>query len=399
MTIWLLAILLLGALAAIGYTQGAIRVGISFFGIILAALLSLPLAKLVKPAVVALGVSDLLLQWVLPPFIVFIVISAIVKVAAFAVHKKVDVYYKYKAGDLRLALWERLNARIGACLGLLNGLAYLVLISWVIFAFGYVSTQLGSSDTDPRTLRILNRMSRDLQSTGVAKVARAIDPLPAVFYEAADLAGLLYNNSLLEARLSRYPAFLTLAEKPEFQAIGQDKTFAEMRVRRAPIAEVLANPNIASIINNKDQLKAIWSIVEPDMKDLNDYLEAGTSKKYSDQILGRWFFDVNGAMVAYRKSKPNLPSKEMQKFRAFVASSYTKLSMVVMPDGNVVIKNLPQPRPGGGSESQNLQGKWKSAGSEYDFSLGTLGERHGKLEAGRLVLPGEGLALVFTPED
>lgn len=399
MTIWLLAIVLLGALAAIGYTQGAIRVGISFFGILLAALLAIPLAKLVKPAVVALGVSNLLLQWVLPPFIVFIVISALVKVAAFAVHKKVDVYYKYKAGDLRLALWERLNARLGACLGLLNGLAYLVLISWVVFVFGYWTTQISSTDGDPKTLRLLNRLSRDVQATGLAKVARAIDPMPAVFYQAADLAGLLYQNSLLEARLSRYPAFLPLAEKPEFQAIAQDKTFSEQRMRRAPIAEVLANPNIASIVNNKDQLKAIWDIVEPDREDLLMFLETGTSKKYTDLVLGRWFFDVNGAMVAYRKSKPNLPSKEMQKFRAFVSSSYSKLNMVVMPDGSVVVKNVPQPRPGGGTDSQNLQGKWKSSGSEYDFSLGSLGERHGKLEAGRLVLPGEGLTLVFTPED
>ena len=38
MTIWLLAILLLVCLAAVGYQQGAIRAGISFFGILLAAL-------------------------------------------------------------------------------------------------------------------------------------------------------------------------------------------------------------------------------------------------------------------------------------------------------------------------------------------------------------------------
>ena len=146
-----------------------------------------PLAKLVKPAVVALGLSNLALQWILPPFIVFILIMALVKVVALAVHKKVDVHYKYKTGDLRLALWERLNARLGACLGLLNALAYLVLLSWVVFVFSYSTTQFASSDTDPRTLRLLNRLGRDLQSTGMAKVARAIDPMPAVFYEAADL--------------------------------------------------------------------------------------------------------------------------------------------------------------------------------------------------------------------
>ena len=33
-------------------------------------------------------------------------ISALFKVAGLVVHQKVDVYYKYKAGDLRLALAE-----------------------------------------------------------------------------------------------------------------------------------------------------------------------------------------------------------------------------------------------------------------------------------------------------
>ena len=399
MTIWLLAFILLGSLAAIGYTQGAIRVGISFLGIIPAALLAGPLAKLVKPAVIALGVSNLALQWILPPFIVFILVMAAVKVAALAVHKKVDVYYKYKAGDLRLALWERLNGRLGACLGLVNGLAYLVLISWVVFVFSYGSIQFASDDTDPRTLRVLNRLGRDLQNTGLAKVARAIDPMPAVFYEAADLAGLLYQNSLLEARLSRYPGFFQLAERPEFQSIARDKEFSELRVRRAPIAQVLANPNLAAIVNNSDELKLIWGIVEPDMKDLRLFLESGSSQKYSEKLLGRWLFDVNAAMVAYRKTKPNLPSKEMQKFRSFVSSNYSRTSLLILPDGSLVIKGLPQSKQAGANETQNIQGKWKSVGSEYDFSLGSLGERHGKFESGRLMLPGEGLTLAFNPED
>lgn len=399
MTIWILALLLLGALGAVGYTQGAIRAGISFFGIILAALLAGPLAKLVKPAIVGIGVANPLLQWILPPFIVFIIVLAAVKVCALAVHKKVDVYYKYKAGDLRLALWERMNARLGACLGLLNALAYLVLISWVVFAFSYWTIQFGSGDTDPKLVRLLNRLGRDAQTTGLAKVARAIDPLPVVYYEAADLAGLLYQNSLLEARLSRYPAFLPLAERPEFQAIAQDKSFSEMRLRRAPIREVLENPNISNIVKNPEQVKLIWGVVSPDLKDLRAFLETGVSEKYSDRILGRWFFDVNAAMMNYRKSKPNLPSSEMLKFKRWMAGQFSKTMLIAMPDGTLVIKNLPQLKTPGAADTQNLTGSWKGVGSEYQLNLGGAGDRRGKIEAGRLVLAGEGLTLVFTPED
>lgn len=43
MTIWLLAILLVASLAALGYRQGAIRVAFSMAGILVGALLAVPL--------------------------------------------------------------------------------------------------------------------------------------------------------------------------------------------------------------------------------------------------------------------------------------------------------------------------------------------------------------------
>ena len=399
MTIWLLAILLMAGVAAVGYTQGAIRVGISTVGLIVAALLAGPLARLVKPALSGMGMANPVLLGTIAPFIVFIVVLSVFKIVALAVHKKVDVHYKYKAGDLRLALWERLNTRLGACLGLLNALVYLVLISWVAHAFSYWTVQMESGDTDPRAVRILNQVGRDLQSTGMARVARAVDPLPEVYYEAADLAGLLYQNSLLEARLSRYPGVLVLAERPEFQAIAADKAFAELRLRRAPIREVLDNPNVSAIVNNPEQLKVIWNTVTPDLKDLAKFLKDGTSDKYTDKILGRWFFDVNAAMAAYRKTKPNLPSSEMLKFKRWMTGAFGKTAMIAAPDNSLVIKNLPQLKTPGSTETQNTKGSWKGAGSEYQLAMGSAGDRHAKLEAGRLVVSGESPTLVFAAED
>src|SRR4051812_37193114 len=137
MTIWLLALVLLASVAAMGFRQGAIRAGFSFFGILLGALLAIPLGRLLKPVLMAVGLKNPTLVWMLAPMIVFVVISIIFKVAALTVHQKVDVHYKYRAGDLKLTLWERLNHRLGLCLGLLNGVVYLILISWIIYAFSY----------------------------------------------------------------------------------------------------------------------------------------------------------------------------------------------------------------------------------------------------------------------
>ena len=131
MTIWLLAILVLASVAALGYQQGAIRASITFFGIILAALLAPLAGKIFKPLLGLFGMTNPVWLWVLPPLFGFILVLALVKLVAFFVHQKADVYYKYKAGDLRLSLFERLNDRLGACVGLLNGVAYLVLIAFV----------------------------------------------------------------------------------------------------------------------------------------------------------------------------------------------------------------------------------------------------------------------------
>src|SRR6266702_2116465 len=129
MTIWLLALVLLASLAALGFRQGAIRVAFSFLGILVGALLAVPLGRLLGRVLGLVGVKDPLVMWAVGPLIVFVIFSIIFKVAAAAAHHKIEMHYKYHAGDLRLALWERVNHRLGLCLGLFNGAAYLVLIA------------------------------------------------------------------------------------------------------------------------------------------------------------------------------------------------------------------------------------------------------------------------------
>src|SRR4249920_1982717 len=98
MTIWLLAIILVASVAALGYRQGGIRVAFSLIGILIGALLAVPLGNLLRPLVTMFGVKNPLVAYLLPPVIVFIVVSIVFKVAAAAVHRNVEVYYKYRAG-------------------------------------------------------------------------------------------------------------------------------------------------------------------------------------------------------------------------------------------------------------------------------------------------------------
>jgi hypothetical protein len=405
MTIWLLSILLLASLAAAGYRQGAIRAGISFLGIIIAALFAGLLGKLVLPLLKILGVINPVLLWVLPPFIAFVIVLTLIKIGALLVHQKVDVYYKYKAGDLRLSLWERLNARLGACVGLLNGLLYLVLIVMVIHAFSYWTVQMASGDADPKGMRLLNQLGRDLQSTGMARVAKAVDPMNDAFYDTADLAGLLYQNSLLEARLLRYPGFLSLGERPEFQTLGQDTAFAEMRLKQAPLREVLNHPTARAVFDNPELLRLVWSTVQPDLKDLGEFLETGKSAKYDGEpILGRWTFDANASVLAYRRTKPNSPGSEAAKLRMWMNEKFPKSSFVAAPDHMLVMKGFPvirlQPGQPFTGEPKNMNGEWKAGSGDYELTLeGGTDKRMAKFDGNRLIISGDSTPVAFLKED
>jgi uncharacterized membrane protein required for colicin V production len=409
MMFWVLAFLLLASLAGIGYRQGVIRVAFSFVGILIGALLAGLLAKPMRHLLVALGLKTPGLAWLLAPVAVFLVFSIVFKIAGFMAHQKVDVHFRYHAGDLRQVLWERLSHRVGLCFGLANGALYLILIAAVIYPLSYWTFQMATSKEDPRALRILNSLGQGMQSTGFAKVARALDPMPQVWYDAADLAGLIYNNPLCEARLSRYPAFLSLAERQEFQDLGNDSQFTELFQRREPIMQLLDQPRAQGIIQNQDLVKLIWATVVPNIHDLETYLQTGKSPKYdAEKILGRWNFNVSVALAMFRKAKPNISSKEMQVWRAWMTAAFAKTSFVATTEHEAFLKNVPQLRmPAAGAAAsasgpQTLKGEWKSSGNKYELNLSGAGKDEqlmASVDGDRLTITGTGMGLVFDRED
>jgi hypothetical protein len=399
MTIWLLAVVVLASLAGLGFRQGVIRVGCSLVGILVGALLAVPLGGLVARILVPLGVKDPVLAWAVGPIIVFLLFSIISKIVGALVHQKVDVHFKYHAGDLRLAMWERLDHRLGLCLALFNGTIYLILISFLIYAPSYVTVQVATSDKDPQWMRILNQMGRDLQSSGFIKVARSIDSIPQVDYDMVDFAALLYRNSLCEARLGSYPAFLGLAERPEFQDIATDNTFTESWARMEPIMTFLDNPRIQVIRNNPALLKEIWNTAAPDLDDVRTYLKTGHSPRYEPiVILGRWRLNIGATANLLRRAKPNIASSEMQKAKRLLAS-FDKATVVAMKDNQVLLKNVPpQLRFFVGGGAQTLSGQWKNLDGKYQFTVAGM-DLPATIEGDRLTLKTEGPGAVFERED
>lgn len=404
MTIWILAFLLLASLAGLGWRQGAIRVAFSLVGILLGALLASPLSGTVKPLLVATGVKSPVLLWLLPPLVVFIFVLAIFKVMAMAAHQKIEVYYKYHAGDLQIVLWERVNHRLGLCLGLVNGAVYFVLAVMAIYPLSYWTFQMAKPESDPKVVRLVNQLGRDLQATGMAKVAWAMDKNPPEFYEAADVVGLIYQHPLLEARLSRYPAFLALAERPEIQELGGDTQFAELRQRQASLAELLDYPKVQALMQNAELQKSLKETVLPNLQDLQGFLTNGVSQKYDEKILGRWDFDLGGSVLLLRKAKPNMPGSEMKKWRAWVAANYAKASFVATTEQTAFLKNMPRMTAGAApGDLQKLEGQWKSAGDNYSLTMaggdGKTLELTAHVQGDRMTVSGSGMDLSFVRQD
>src|SRR6185503_11299501 len=146
MIIWALALVLFGCFGLAGWSFGVIRAAFAFGGM-MAGLLSAKLfGHSLDKLLGSVGVKNPGLLWVLGPFVVYLITLLVFKIVGFMVSSKVGIYYKYKAGDLRQALWSRLSQRLGLCVGLVNGAGYLVLTSLVIYVMSYVTIQVADDD-------------------------------------------------------------------------------------------------------------------------------------------------------------------------------------------------------------------------------------------------------------
>ena len=421
MIIWILALLIAACAAAAGFCFGVVRAAVTFIGLFVSLLVARIFAHAMTPMLAHVGVKDPVLAWMLSPVIVFLLALTIIKVTGAVIQRKVNIYYKYKAGDLRMGLWARLNTRLGLCLGFANAIVYMVLLSMILYVTSYVTFQLSPAEGAGVSVRFLNEAGRELQSTGMARVAAAVDPMPSSYYKGVDLAGLLYHNDLLEARLSRYPAFLTLAQRPEFQDIASDKDFAELRQRQPRLSEILNHPKMQPIINNPDELREIWKIVTDNHDDLMGFLKTGQSKKYADQkLVGWWDFNLNATLTTFQEQKPDITPREMAAARNQLTLMFGRTTLLATLDNQAYLKNIgvikapAAPAAGarggrGGMPAQPaaptvevqpvVQGQWSenATGDGYKFNFST-GTYQGTVDGDTLTLTGSFLPLTFDRE-
>ncbi|MGA2245634.1 MAG: CvpA family protein [Verrucomicrobiota bacterium] len=384
MTIWIFAVLLMASVSLAAWRQGAIRAAFAFVGILFAALLAAPLGRLFHPLLPHLGVANPIMAWALAPVIGFIVASIPLKVAGHFAHNRVEHFYKYQAGDLRLALWERLNTRLGICIGLLNGALYFILISFFIFNLAYWTSQTVKDPSNPSDqslpVRLVNYLGDGLQSTGFARTASAIGTLSPWFYQLADLTGLLMQNPQLAPRVADYPGFTSLWHRDDMQSLVTDSTLTNALAAGASLSEVMGDPTVKGFIADKNLTKTIQDALQTNWADLTNYLSTGKSLKYGNEaIIGDWEFNLGVTLAWLRQDQPKINANEMRAMHALWSAAYAQTALQMTGDNQIFVKNLPKFIPTAQAnqppfQPEDWKGDWSRDGTNYTLHLTLNGQ-------------------------
>jgi hypothetical protein len=372
--LWILTLVLLAGGVGLGLRLGAICASFSFVGMVFATLLAAVFGKIFKFILPHVGLENPVLAWMVAPICGFLLVWVLFMVAGFEVQRRVGVFYKYKAGDLRLALWERLNLRVGGCVGVLIGATWVILVSFFIFNLSYVTAQVAPGENEARMTRIMNSLGEDLQSTGMDKAARAVGSVPDDFYRTANFAGLLVQNQDLSARLGTYPAFISLAERDDIQALSQDGGLVDQWKQGAPMGAILNNDQVKKLLLDTNLVSTVWNLIQANMDDITNYLFTGQSPKYDPiKIVGHWSFDLVPALLAEREKSPKMRPEEMKELRQLWTQAFAQTMFVAGTDGQAFLKGVPDfsqkpPSP------QSWTGTWSQDGANYDLSLSYNGQ-------------------------
>ncbi len=341
MAIWILAIFLLAVFGAIGYWRGAIRVLVSWAGLVLALLFTDSLAPQVRPVFPMLGLEHPLWNGLLALIVSFFIIILLWKIVVYLVQQKVDSYYQYRTDEIQRIRWQLFNSRIGACLALVTGTVYLSLVGIAIYVGGHLSTQVTGTDT-PVYLRVLNQARNDLRTTGFERLVAAIEPMPEKYYNAANAIGLIYHNPSAHKRLAAYPQFLTFREKEPFQKLISNSTLmGALRAQGNPI-KILSQPEVVTILQDDNLMAQLKSV---DYEDLQSYLKTGDSPKYQDQpILGIWKFNAIASANRLRQQPPRVKLVEFHRIRRFLTARFHGMKLIVTTENEAFFKFQPTDR-------------------------------------------------------
>ncbi|MGA3182958.1 MAG: hypothetical protein ABSF38_21765 [Verrucomicrobiota bacterium] len=365
--VWIILLLCLGLAGLGGYHRGPICAGFSLIGLLAGLLLAQPLSPLTQFLLPLLGAQNPLWRFFLPGVIAFLAVLFLFKIVGNFLHQKITFHYRYKQKDERLLFrWERLYARLGFCVGLLNGAIYFFILMLPVYIGGYFLAEAAPADA-PAGLRLLVSLRAQLHESNLDRVLAPYDPVPPEFYQAGDIIDLVLHNPPLQARLAHYPPLLTLGRQKEFQDIAADPQLQQMIQSQASVRDLLGNGKIQAVVTNVVLLARIRGLIGQDLPDLRQFLNTGKSTKYDpEKILGVWNINLRATWAAERAANPNSTARQIAGMRYTFIPLIRDLCLTATTDNQLILL-----RRNAANQSATVvaQGTWKNAGDSCQITL------------------------------
>jgi hypothetical protein len=397
--VWIIALLCLGFVGASGYYQGPVRAAFSFFGLLFGTLLAGALSPLTRHLLPLLGMQHPAWSVFVPQVLAFLIVLTIFKIAGQVVHQKIAVHFKYKVNDQLMYRWERVYARVGLCVGLLNGVFYFILLMLLIYSAGYFTTAAEAGAGDSISLRFLTSTRKELHEVHLDRMLASYDMVPGRVYQAAELGSLLLHNPVLITRLAHYPPCLELADRPDFKALTHDAELQQLIGNQAKVLDILRHHTLQTMLTNATIFAQVSGLLGGDLDDLQSFLTTGLSPKYDPEtILGIWDINRSATLVQVRKKEPAISPKQLDKVEQELFPLIAGLSLTAMPNNQMILKLL---NPSTKEFAVVAAGTWKKDQDTYQVNLpGSLPETSEvEIEQGnRLFLPKFGYVLAFDKE-
>jgi hypothetical protein len=268
-----------------------------------------------------------------------------------------------------------------------------------IYIGGYFTAEAATEGNNPPGAVLLTKMRDQMHDLNLDRFAAGYDPTPPQVYQASDIADLVLHNPLLKSRISHYPPLLTLGQRPEFQALGNDVQLLEMIDRQASINEILNYPAIHTLVTNSDVINQVYGILGNDLNDLQTYLTTGKSPKFDDErVLGVWDINPQETVAQVRKTHPEIKPRELGKLKQKLAPMIRDLSLTATTDNQMFLKKQ---APGSPTATVVANGTWKKDGDDYEVTLPGSKPETTEIQiqdGDTLLLPKDGYVLVFDKE-
>jgi hypothetical protein len=373
MLVWTLAISLIVCSGVVGWYVGAVRSGITTIGMILALLFLAPCAAMVAKLLPSVGAKHPATIGILAPIIVFVLFQIIAKSISQSTKPGIENFYKYKATDTQRLLFERMNQRVGPCVGVINGVLYTLFLGIFAVGVGYATVTFSrNGGQDAWWQRAISALGLGYQNTGLAKVVGPYVPAKPLYFDVIDLAGQWFHQPLVQSSLATYPPLIPMAERADMQSLSTDVASQEFLLKRPTASQFMDHPKLGPIVTSPVVLEQALGLLGNDLTDIQGYVKDQKSAKFDhEKVLGRWDFNLPGTINENKRTR-RMTGIEVNKMRGVLSAQLEGITLLALIDGKVIVR-----RPAADGTMGRREGSWKKEeGGKYQLTLPVTDDRN-----------------------